>query len=152
MMVAYGLVQPLLDMVSLTARKIQPLVRDRGRVFACLCMALLAVQSLAPARVLGPSERASDVLGALFCFGATLSFAAAFQPVLRRRGSGAGRALARVGLIMLGYVAALESLHALASGQQPTLEHEMLRFFAIPAALAVVTPFLFRAQQGARAI
>jgi hypothetical protein len=151
MIAAYGVVQPVLDLISVVARKVRPLVRDRRRLFACLCLLLLAIQSLVPARMPGPSALTSDMLGALLCFGATLSFAAAFHMVLRRRSSGAGSVLARLGLMMLAYVAALESVHALASGRQPTLEHVSLNLFALFAALVVIMPIILlqsRRQRG----
>ena len=143
---AYGVVQPLLDRVSLVARKIRPLVRDRGRAFACFCLLLLAIQSLAPGRIVGASGLASDALGAALCFGATFSFAAAFGPVLRRQGGGAFK---RAGLMMLAYVAALEVVHGVAIGHLPTLQHMVLSLLAVPAAVTAASLFLFRLQPGA---
>ena len=144
---AYGLVQPLLDAISLVARRARPLVRDRGRVFACLCLLLLGIQSLMPSRIVSAPGLASDAFGALLCFGATFSFAAAFGPVLRRYGSGS--AIRRAGFIMLAYVAILEVAHAFATGRAPTLQHMVLSLFAVPAALLAASLFRFRLQPSA---
>ena len=149
---AYSPVQSLLEGIAVAVRALRPLVRDRARAFASLLLLLLAIQSLAPARMLGASGLSSDVLGALICFGATFSCATALLPVLRRHGGvGFAGALTRAGLMMFAYVTMLEIAHALAINTPPTLQHLLFNGLAIPAALIAVIPVLFRLQQGASA-
>lgn len=142
---AYSPVQIFLEAASMAVRLLRPLTRDRARIFTGLFLLLLAIPSLAPDNLTNTSRLASDVLGALLCFGATFSCAVAILPVLRRYGdTGFSGAIVRAGLLTLTYVTGLEFAHALAVNGQPTLQHLLFNILAIPAALIAVILFPFR--------
>jgi hypothetical protein len=134
-----------LELLSLAARRIRPLVRDRRRFLACFCLALLAGQSLMSDRFIAGGTSA-DALGAILSFIATFSFTVAFTPVLQRQ-SGAVPALFRSGYLMLAYVTMLELGHALVSGG--SMQHLLFNGLAVLAALLAVATL--RMQQLSRA-
>jgi len=147
LMLGYGLVRPVLEALSLVARRMQPLVRDKGRVFACACLLLLALLSLVPASFLGPA----GPLGlSLLAFAGAFSAVTAFMPVLRRQG-GIGAGILRAGFLMLAYIAVLGAVESLASGGQAAMHQLLFNGLAVLAALIAATPFVLRMQQGARA-
>ena len=49
LILGYGLARPVLETLSLAARRLRPLVRDKARTFACFCLLLLALQAHAAA-------------------------------------------------------------------------------------------------------
>jgi len=147
----YGLVRPLLEMVSLTARRARPLVRDKARAFASFCLLLLAFQALVPASILDAAGPAADLLGPLLSFAGTLSFVTAFMPLLRRQ-SGVGTGVVRAGLLVLGYVTMLEAARAFVSDGGPTMPHLLFNVLAVLAALVAAAPLVLRMQEKARAV
>jgi hypothetical protein len=147
----YDFVQPVLETMSLIALHIRPFVRTRSRVVACLCLLLLAVDILAPENLLRGFGLAGDMVAPLLCFGATFSFAIAFAPALQKIGGpGFGPALVRAGLLMLAYVALLQTSQLLVVGRQRALEPFLFNLFAIFAALIAVLPLILRMQHRAR--
>jgi len=145
LILGYDLTRPVLETLSLAARRLRPLVRDKARAFACFCLLLLALQPLIPTSF---QSRAGSIGGALspfLAFVATLSFVTAFMSVLRRR-SDTRLAIFRAGLLMLVYAAALEMGRSLASGGGPITRHLLFTCLAVLAALLAAMPFALRAQ------
>ena len=151
LILGYGLARPVLESLSLVARRVQPLARDKARAFASFCLLLLALQALVPTRVLEAAGPTGDMLGPLLSFAGTLSFALAFMPLLKRRG-GAGGGVLRAGLLMLGYVTVLEAARALASGGGLAMPHLLFNVLAVLAALIAAMPLLLRTQENARGL
>lgn len=145
LILGYGLAKPVLETLSLAARRLRPLVRDRARTFACFCLLLLALQALIPASLLGRAGLIGGALSPLLAFVATLSFVTGFMPVLRRR-SDVRLAVFRAGLLMLVYAAALEVGRSLASGGSPVTQQLLFTCLAVLAALIAAMPFVLRAQ------
>jgi hypothetical protein len=145
LILGYGLAQPMLESLSLAARRLRPLVRDKVRAFSCICLLLLVLQMLVPASLLGGTGRAGDILSPLLAFAGTFSFVAGFMPVLRRR-SDAGMAVVRAGLLMLTYVTVLEIGRSLASGSPLATRHLLFVGLAVLAGLIAAAPFVSRAR------
>jgi protein-tyrosine sulfotransferase len=145
----YAVVRPVRETLSLIARRVRPLVRNRSRAFACLCLLLLAILLLAPVQFLNRIGMTSDVLGPLLCFGATFSFTAAFMPALQRYG-GAASGFFRAGMLMLAYVTGLEVVQLLTPDRHPALKPFLFCLSAILVALIAVMPLVLRMRQRAR--
>ena len=143
LILGYGLARPVLETLSLVARRLRPLVRDKARTFACFCLLLLALQALIPASF--QSRAIGGAVSPVLAFVATLSFVTAFMPVLRRR-SDARLAIFRAGLVMMVYAAALEVARSLAVGGAPVTRHLLFTCLAVLAALLAAMPFVLRAQ------
>jgi hypothetical protein len=133
----------VLETLSLVARRLRPLVRDKARTFACFCLLLLALQALIPASF--QSRAIGGAVSPVLAFVATLSFVTAFMPVLRRR-SDARLAIFRAGLVMMVYAAALEVARSFAVGGAPVTRHLLFTCLAVLAALLAAMPFVLRAQ------
>ncbi|HKY19206.1 MAG TPA: sulfotransferase [Rhizomicrobium sp.] len=140
----YAIVQPVLEILSLAARRIRPLVRNRDRAAACFGLLFLGLYFLAQAAF--PAVVPATVRP-LLCFGATLGVAWAFAPLLLRRGSPA-IALLRTGFLMLSYVLLLGAGQTLVLGR-PAMTALLFDLIGVFAALIAATGFVFKVRPAA---
>ena len=146
----YGLIRPILEIASLLANRVHPMVRSRGRVLACFWLFLLAAWSFAPAAVQDRAGLVHAVIGPLLSFGATLSVTLAFLPVIQRFGrAGYGPAFVRAATLMLAFVALLQAGHFYSPDWRAALHQLVLSGFAILVGLIAAMPLVFKTRQRA---
>ena len=150
LLACYGFVRPALETASRIAGRLHPLVRDRGRVLACIWLLLLAAWSLVPLAVQVRMGVVNAALGPLLCFAATFSVTVAYLPVLRRWG-GYGPAIVRIAALMAVFVALLQTGHFLFPDWHAALKPFVISLLAIPVALAAALPLVFKWLQRAPA-
>jgi hypothetical protein len=146
LILGYGVIRPLLEMSSLVARQVRPLVRDKSRAFACACLLLFTLLSFMPASLLGS---AGPLGTGLSSFAAAFSAVTAFMPVLRRQG-GVGAGLIRGTLSMFVFITVLTLCGALVSGKQSLAQQLLFNNLAGLTGVIAAMPFVLR-MQGARA-
>jgi hypothetical protein len=145
----YGLIQPVMDVLSLLARRARPLARGPGRITACLLLLMLALEFLLM-RWSG-SDRATTIRDILLCFAATFSAMLAFAPPLLRRARFAVVA-AGIGAAMLAYAMLLQAGRVLVAGRPPDLWSSLYYMAAILAALIAAGPLLLKMRRSVGAV
>jgi hypothetical protein len=85
----FALISPVLDLAARVHLWLRPLFKTRARLIACLGLALLATQYLAPGSWLPTHVLATDAYQPILWFAVGLGSAWAFAPALLRRAHGA---------------------------------------------------------------